>query len=312
MLSLNHLRTFVAIVEAGSQAAGAQALGLPRSTVSRHLNRLESELSETLLTAEPGAPVRLTAAGRKLYAAASGPISDLTVLDRTSAPRPARDGGKIRLIAPAPFAQKLAGRLVAEFLKSASDTEIELMSAPRAFDLAASDADVGFLVGMEPPAHTRHFALGTLQARLYAAPHAFTAASAPKRPGDLAGHAFVSSDCDGGERQNWTLWRHGDGSVEQVVVRCPLRSDQVDAVAEITCAGLAIGRLPTFVGQPLVDTGRLTPVLPGWSVTVHSVCVALRPGVRNAAAERFMRFVADHYEQIVSRAETDRSPSPAP
>ena len=312
MLSLDHLRTFIAVAEAGSQAAGAQALGVPRSTVSRHLQRLESALGERLFTAEPGGPLRLTPAGRRIYTSASRPISDLSLLQRRRPSPPRGASRRLHLLAPPTFTQKLAGRLAAAFIEATGDLDMELRSAPRGFDLAASQADVGFMVGLEPPANTRHFALGTLQARLYAAPGLISVANAPAAPGDLAAHQFASTECDGGERQSWTLWRHGATDLEYVVVRCPFRSDQIDTVLDLTCAGLAIGRLPSFVGDPLVAEGALVPVLPGWSVTLHSLTVALRPGVRNPAADQFIRFVADRFDAILNPpAGTDRNPNPA-
>lgn len=312
MLSLDHLRTFIAVAEAGSQAAGAQALGVPRSTVSRHLQRLETALGERLFTAEPGGPLRLTPAGRRIHAAASRPISDLSVLERRGASRSRGAARRLHILAPPTFTQKLAGRLAAAFIEATGDLDIELRSAPRGFDLSTSQADVGFMVGVEPPANTRHFALGTLQARLYAAPDFLTRTKAPTVPADLAAHRFASTECDGGERQSWTLWRHGETALEHALVRCPFRSDQIDAVVDFTCAGLAIGRLPSFVGDPLVAAGALVPVLPGWSVTLHSLTVALRPGVRNPAADQFIRFVADRFDTILNPpAETDRSPNPA-
>src|ERR1700684_71360 len=52
-LDLNDVRTFVAVAQAGTLTAAARELGLPTSTVSRALTRLEKHLDVLLVQRSP-------------------------------------------------------------------------------------------------------------------------------------------------------------------------------------------------------------------------------------------------------------------
>ena len=53
-LDLNDIRTFVAVTQAGTLSEAARDLGLPTSTVSRAITRLESALGLLLFSAARG------------------------------------------------------------------------------------------------------------------------------------------------------------------------------------------------------------------------------------------------------------------
>ena len=52
-LDLNNIRTFVAVAQAGTLSAAARDLGLPTSTVSRSITRLEQSLGLLLVQRSP-------------------------------------------------------------------------------------------------------------------------------------------------------------------------------------------------------------------------------------------------------------------
>lgn len=65
MLNLVHLRSFVALVEAGSFHGAAQALGVAQPTVTQHIQKLESEMGQALVRRGHGG-CTATAAGEAL------------------------------------------------------------------------------------------------------------------------------------------------------------------------------------------------------------------------------------------------------
>ncbi|MGW5033777.1 LysR family transcriptional regulator [Streptomyces nigra] len=68
---LKLLSTFLAVVEHGSMAAAAAALGYVPSAVSQHVAALERDLGVELLVRRPGSRLILTSAGRSLARAAA-------------------------------------------------------------------------------------------------------------------------------------------------------------------------------------------------------------------------------------------------
>ena len=65
MIELEHLKTFLAVADAGGIGLGARRLGLAQSAVSDRIGRLERELGVTLMTRQRTG-VRLTRAGSAL------------------------------------------------------------------------------------------------------------------------------------------------------------------------------------------------------------------------------------------------------
>src|ERR1700733_14844717 len=67
-VNLNRLAVFVAVIEAGSLTAAADRLGLAKTMVSTHMQRLESEVGASLLV-RTTRRVSVTEAGRAFYEA---------------------------------------------------------------------------------------------------------------------------------------------------------------------------------------------------------------------------------------------------
>jgi DNA-binding transcriptional LysR family regulator len=66
-LDLNDLRVYVRVVDRGGFAVAARELGVPTSTVSRTIARVEASAGARLLQRTPRS-VRTTSEGRALYA----------------------------------------------------------------------------------------------------------------------------------------------------------------------------------------------------------------------------------------------------
>ena len=65
-VNLNRLAIFVAVVDAGSLTAAAERLGLAKTVVSTHMQRLESEVGANLLV-RTTRRLSVTDAGRAFY-----------------------------------------------------------------------------------------------------------------------------------------------------------------------------------------------------------------------------------------------------
>ena len=65
-VNLNRLAVFVAVVETGSLTAAAERLGLAKTMVSTHMQRLEAEVGANLLM-RTTRRVSLTESGRSFY-----------------------------------------------------------------------------------------------------------------------------------------------------------------------------------------------------------------------------------------------------
>src|SRR3954466_4753683 len=94
-LDLNHVNTFVRVVDAGSFTAAARTLGLPKSSVSRRVSALEGALGVRLLQRSTRKLV-LTEAGRLYFERARSALGGLADANSAVADMGQEAAGKIR------------------------------------------------------------------------------------------------------------------------------------------------------------------------------------------------------------------------
>ncbi|MEL0027079.1 MAG: LysR family transcriptional regulator, partial [Perlucidibaca sp.] len=80
-MNLNDLSVLIRVVEDGSLTAAADRLGLPKSSVSRTLSRLEADLGVRLLQRTTRS-LHLTDAGRQFYERVRRNLEDIEDAER--------------------------------------------------------------------------------------------------------------------------------------------------------------------------------------------------------------------------------------
>ena len=113
---LNAVTVFLKVVELGSFRAAAQALRLPRSTVSLRVAQLEDQLGVRLLERTTRA-LRLTEAGRTYQAEVTPALETVERAGRLVADRETQPGGSLGLTAPIELGQAVLGGVLAEYLR---------------------------------------------------------------------------------------------------------------------------------------------------------------------------------------------------
>ncbi len=258
------LQAFVAIVEAGSVAAAARELNLPRATVSRRLARLEERLEARLLhrtTRKQG----LTDAGEELFRHARSILA--AVRDATDALR--REDGVPRglLRVSLPPADPRLQPLIPEFLQAFPEVSVEVEYGTRYVDLVAESVDVALRAGQSPLSEGLIAKrLATMCAQPYASPAYLEQHGTPKTPADLANHSCLLSFAEGVRPiTHWPLRtpdsaEPGAGS-DRIRVHGRLVSNDLGTLVTACAMGLGIALLPDrFVIETDVE---LVPVLEG-------------------------------------------------
>src|SRR5262245_12238846 len=137
---LEDLEAFAHVAETGSFTAAARRMRLPKSTVSRRIARLETELA-TSLVVRTSRRVSLTEAGA-VYLERVGPalrrIAEASQEAREERERPR---GHLRVTAPFDVAMWWLAPLVASFRSEQPDVSIEVIVDDRRLDLVAEGID---------------------------------------------------------------------------------------------------------------------------------------------------------------------------
>ena len=108
---LNDLLFFAAVVEQNGFSAAARSLNLPKSSVSRHVGRLEDRLGVRLLERSTR-NVRLTEIGSSYYARCKAILSELETAEQDLALLRSDPIGTIRVSCPAGLAQYALARIM--------------------------------------------------------------------------------------------------------------------------------------------------------------------------------------------------------
>jgi DNA-binding transcriptional LysR family regulator len=264
MDSLQRIRAFVLVVDEGSFAAAARALGASRPAVTRYVAQLERELGAQLL-ARSTRRVSLTVAGRAFYARARELLDAAAAAVAAVASASAPFTGSIRVNAPMSFGTLHLAGAVSAFLIANPGLRLELVLNDRFVDLIAEGFDVSIRVA-EPESVTSLVTrpLAPVRRVLCAAPGYLASAGVPDRPRALSAHRIL---CYGYQAAG-PVWRlEGPDGAVSVAVEAQLWSNNGDVLRHAALAGLGVAQLPTFIIGPDLESGRLVPVLPGWTAS---------------------------------------------
>jgi DNA-binding transcriptional LysR family regulator len=255
---LNAITIFLAIVEAQTFRGAAKALGIPPSTVSSKLARLEGELGARLFERTTRV-VRLTDAGRRYRDLATPAIEALAEAKKALSDLRAEPEGLLRVTAPMELGQFVLGRALRSYLVRYPRVRVHVDLTSRQVNLIEEGFDVAIRAG--------ELRDSSLMSRALGPPHAFAICASetylarhgtPKHPRDLTRHRCLMMH----DRQVPAEWEFKDGR-QKVVVRLDggISINSFTVLRELAIAGLGIARLPSFLAAPALAEKSLRAVL---------------------------------------------------
>jgi len=251
-MELSDLRIFLRVLDSGSLSSAARTIGLPKSSVSRALNRLESDVGTALLD-RSGRRVKMTDAGLALQPHAA---SLLAAAEEAQASVDSTSGllrGSLKVNVPFALAAVLLAPMLTNFLKRYPDLDLVLDVDNRRIDLAAEEVDVALRIGPLPSSELVARRLANMALWTCASPSYLAARGTPHEPSELMNHRLLS-------RINQPArWRYASpaGDAIEINVRPRTVIPDVAAMLPALVNGCGIGRLPDFLAAPAVMDGSL-------------------------------------------------------
>lgn len=290
MLTLIDILVLAKVAELRSVTRTAKTLGMPKSSVSRNLARLEEELGAPLIQ-RAGKQLSLTDSGQVFYQHALRILGDvdeaqIAVGQMRSSPR-----GHLRVAAPVTSGQFLLAPLLPEFLARYPDVTLALELTSRRIDPIEEQIDVVIHVGPLEDSRLVARKLGAFPLWLYGSPAYLAQRGTPTKVGDLSRHTVL--DIFEGPH-NWEL-EGPDGKVTMAVAP-RLSINDPSAVMTAAAGGTGLGWMPPFLCAQDVEAGLLVHVLPDWRRGVREVH-ALFPGPRTLSprARAFIDFLLEKF-----------------
>ena len=300
-MGLEELATFIEAVEAGSLVGAARILGVPKSTVSRRLRRLEGDLGQELVQRHSRL-FRVTEAGAALHRRSVAGVRELQQALRHAESDSNSLQGDLSLTLPQDMGTSARMmEVLASFCRAYPEIRLEVHPTDRHADLLADGFDFALRIHTEslPDSHSiKVRRLGAMQTGLFAAPSYLDRAGPLEEPEDLAVHQCVSPMFGVGGPAVWRLDHAQTGERRQIRVHPTMKTSSMSSVPHAAVAGLGIAPVPPFHAIPLVEQGALVQVLPDWAMTGGSLSL-LWPASSIPSPRR--RAFVDH---LVSQAPT--------
>lgn len=270
MLDLQRLSSFLAVVRAGSFVGAADATGLSKAAVSRHVAELEAQLGVRLLH-RTTRRLSLTDDGQRFHARAAEIVASLDELEAETASTGGEAIGRLRINAPLTFGNLHLAPLWPRFLAANPKVTLDITLNDRVVDLVEEGFDLAIRIShrLDPQLVSRRLAASRMV--LCASPAYLDARGTPVHPRELASHAvFAYSYWSTGD--DWTF----DGPDGAVTVRVEPRihTNSGDTCREAALQGQGIVLQPDFLVGPDLREGRLVELMPAYrsiELGVHAV-----------------------------------------
>lgn len=146
MIELDDFRTFVAVAREGSFVAASRKTGVPTSTVSRAIARVEERLGVRLLH-RTSRRVSLSAEGERLLARVAPLVDGLTTIVAEARDEAKELFGPLRVTAPVVSGAGFIGKALASFADAHPRVEVELHLTNAVVDVIRAGYDLGFRAG---------------------------------------------------------------------------------------------------------------------------------------------------------------------
>ena len=260
MLDLGDLQVFSKIVETESMTKAGQALGLPKSTVSRRISRLEENLGVQLLHRSTRS-VTVTEDGAMFFEYCLRSLGVLRDGERALQNRQNVPRGVVKIAIPYVLGQSLIGPLLASFLDLYPDVRLVSVMTDDAVGLLRAGFDVALAVGPFADSELVAVKLGVTECGLFGAPGYFERKGMPQNHVELPRFDLLATGTVD-RRQRWPL--HTE--TEQVTVEFSPRlvCNDLNLLRHAVRSELGIATLPAFLCKSDLAEGKLVEVLPGW------------------------------------------------
>jgi LysR family transcriptional regulator for bpeEF and oprC len=289
--------SFLAVADEGSFARAGDRLGIGRSSVSRNVQKLETQLA-TRLFLRTTRSTSLTREGELFYencrpgveriVQALGEMRDL----RNGPPR-----GQLRICSTPGFGRKIVAPLLRGFHAQYPDITLELLLNDRLADFTADRIDVSFRDGRMEDSEIVARQLIPMQmivcaSREYACIHGL-----PRDVDELADHRCINFRLASGRTREWEF-KIGGLSLRRLPLARQTFNDP-DLMLQSVLDGQGIAQLPAYQVRDLLGDGRLVSCLTRYAPDDggHYICYLSRKHLP-ARIRVFVDYMIEHTRRL--------------
>lgn len=264
------MRTFAAVVDAGSFVGAAGALQRSKASVSRQVAELEARLGVRLLH-RTTRRVSMTAEGELFHARCTALLAELDEAEAELTSRHDEAIGQLRVNVPVSYGLLRLAPLWGAFMARHPRVTLEVTLSDRVVDLVDEGYDMAVRVARLADSSLVSRRLSSTRMVLCASPGYVARHGAPDRPSALARHAVLAySLLSTGD--TWSF--EGPDGSESVRTLPRMRSNSGDTCRAAALQDQGIILQPHFIVDADLRRGALVELMPHWragELGVHAV-----------------------------------------
>ena len=277
MDKLAAMQAFVRVVEAGTFTRAADSMQLPKATVTRLVQTLESHLQTKLLN-RTTRRVTVTADGAAYFDRATRLLGELDELESGMTRAKVNPRGRLRIDVPASVGQLLLIPHLPDFHARYPEIQIDLGVSDRPVDLISENVDCVLRGGEITDQSLVARRIGEFHTLLCATPAYLQRHGTPHTPHDLESERHrVVSYLSHRTGRPYPLLFERDGEKVEVNANYTLAVNDSTAALVAGLAGLGLSYTTTFQAYPHLASGALVPVLLGWCAETVPLYVVYPP-----------------------------------
>jgi DNA-binding transcriptional LysR family regulator len=292
---LNDTLVFVKVAELGSFIAAARSLRLPKTTVSRKVQDLETRLGAQLLH-RTTRKLGLTEAGNIYFEHCQRIARELDEAESAVGQLQGGPRGWLRLTTPYSLGIERIAPLLGEFHARHPEVRVEMLLTNENLDIIDKELDIALRVG--PLSDSTFIArkLATLRTQIFASVDYLDKHGEPLHPDDLQHHRSLAMSK---QRRNgsfvWSL-NDGNGLVDYRIDPVFVANDPAGLRGALLCGeGLMLAN--DVMVKPFVERGYLRRVLPAWTGPEYELnAVFPRGRVQSPKVRAFIDFLVDRFD----------------
>jgi len=291
------MQTFSAVVDAGSFVKAAEALGLPKSAMSRYVGDLEARLGVRLLH-RTTRRLSLTGEGEVFYARCKELLAGVEEAEAEITSRSGAASGLLRVNAPVTFGIGHLAPLWGAFRARYPAVTLDVTLADRVVDLVEEGYDLAIRIATLPSSTLISKRLASTRMVLCASPQYLLAHGVPAHPAELAGHAVISYSY-WSTKDEW-YFEGPQGQVRVKTQPC-MHTNSGDTCRAGALAHQGIILQPTFLIGKDLAAGTLVELMPEFR-SIELGIYALYPSRKHVAPKvrALVDFLAEHFAQVRS------------
>jgi DNA-binding transcriptional LysR family regulator len=205
---LNDTLIFVKVAEHGSFVSAARSLRLPKTTVSRKVQELETRLGAQLLH-RTTRKLGLTEAGNVYFEHSQRIARELDEAESAVGQLQGGPRGWLRITVPYSIGIERIAPLLGEFHARYPEVRVEMLLNNEPLDLIGKEIDVALRIGNLPDSNLVARRLAILRTAIYAGQGYLDRHGEPQHPDDLQHHRTLAMDKQ--RRNGVFMWPLSDG-----------------------------------------------------------------------------------------------------